>query len=76
MPKLPLPLNIPIEVREIKVVTFITPPAPLILRGGIFDKFGEIQMLKCQNYYFFSFGFWALLFVIGLAFGLCNLTLF
>jgi hypothetical protein len=53
-----LSLNIPLKVRGIKGVTFITPLTPLILRGVILEKFGEIQMprlpspggqVKCQN---------------------------
>jgi hypothetical protein len=47
MPKLPLHFDIPLKVRGIKGVMstiFITPLAPLILRGGILEKFGQIQM--------------------------------
>jgi len=41
MPKLPLPLNLPLKVRGIKGVIsiiFITPLAPLILRGEFLEK--------------------------------------
>jgi len=65
MPKLSLPINVPLKLRGMQGVIsiiFITPPpakefvrraglAPLILRGGILDKFGETQMRplpKCK----------------------------
>jgi hypothetical protein len=42
MPKLPLSLNIPLRVRGIKgvisIIIFITPLAPLILRGEFLEK--------------------------------------
>jgi len=61
-------LSLPLKVRRIKGVISITPlgehSAPrvlaeplLILRGGILKKFGEIQMLKYQNYSVLSLGF-------------------
>jgi hypothetical protein len=40
--------GLPLKVRGIKGVIFITPLPLLFLRGEILEEFSEIQMLKCR----------------------------
>ena len=71
-PKPRLPFNLPLEVRGIKGVTsvmFITPLAPLILRGGFWRNLVKSECLKPK-----TTPLWHLGFDICLVFELCHLS--